>query len=374
LPDGVLGIAWPSIRTGFHLSLEMAGYINIIVMCCCAISCFVVGNALKRFGTAVVTMVSCLITALSLLGYAFSSSYIWFFLMAVPLGFGKGAIDTGINYYVSNHYTSRSMSWLHCCWGAGAMVGTLIMTKAMIYNNNWRAGYVSLSVIQIFMVLLLLLSFGLWQYGKNIVKVDSDKSEKGQDFQIFKSPAPWIAVFLCFLFIGIESSVGLWANSMFVESRHIAKNTSGIWVSLFFGALMAGRFATGFVVNKLGNRFMIRLGIIVGIIGTVMLLIKGAPVLSIMGILLTGLGFAPIFPCMLHETPRRFDKKTSDTLIGYQMGFGYLGGSLLPALLGTFFSLTTLEMLMPCLIVVLFTMLLLSERLYNHKIRRSCMH
>jgi fucose permease len=154
---------------------------------------------------------------------------------------------------------------------------------------------------------------------------------------------------------------------MFVLSRHISKDTAGLWISLFYATVMAGRFLSGVIVNKLGNRALIRMGLLTGILGSAIMFLRTVPFAGMVGLLLIGLGLAPIFPCMMHETPRRFDKKTSDILIGYQVGFAYLGGSALPALLGLIFSSTSLEMLTPCLIISLIAMLLLSEKLYRQK-------
>ena len=367
LPDGIFGIAWPSMRIGFNLPLQTAGYINVVVMCCCALTCFTVKNALYRFGTGVVTLVSCMVTGLALLGYSLSPSVIWLVALAIPLGLGKGAIDTGLNYYVSNHYSSRCMSWLHCCWGGGATLGTLIMTRAIALNSNWRKGYSNIVFIQFAIVLVLLVSIGLWKGTEENFAHKSEKIHIMRDIAVLKSSAALFSILLFFIFTGIECTVSLWANSMFVLSRHISKDTAGLWISLFYATVMAGRFLSGVIVNKLGNRALIRMGLLTGILGSAIMFLRTVPFAGMIGLLLIGLGLAPIFPCMMHETPRRFDKKTSDILIGYQVGFAYLGGSALPALLGLVFSSTSLEMLTPCLVISLIAMLLLSEKLYLQK-------
>lgn len=366
LPDGIFGIAWPGIRTAFRLPLQTAGYINVIVMCCCALTCFTVKYVINRFGTGLVTMISCLVTGFSLLGFALSSSIIWLVLLAVPLGLGKGAIDTGLNYYVSNNYSSRCMSWLHCCWGGGATLGSLIMTGAIVQTAGWRIGYRNIALLQFAIAAVLLVSLGLWK----VTNQGFNKDNGGhilKDMSVFKSYAPWFAILLFFINTGIMSTVSLWVNSMLVISRNVPKSTAGMWITLFFAAITGGRFLSGVIVNRLGNRLVIRFGLIISLAGTVMLLFWAEPNVNMTGLILIGLGLAPLFPCMIHETPRRFDKKTADVLIGCQVGAAYLGGSAIPAALGIVFSYTTLELLAPCIIVLVILMLLLTEKLYSAK-------
>jgi fucose permease len=364
LPDGIFGIAWPGIHTAFKLPLQTAGYINVIIMCCCALTCFTVKYAIDRFGTGLVTMISCLVTGFSLLGFALSSSVIWLVLLAIPLGLGKGAIDTGLNYYVSNNYSSRFMSWLHCCWGGGATLGTLIMTGAIAQTAGWRLGYREIAVLQLTIAAVLLLSLGLWKGMKRVSREDSGVHFL-KDVSVLKSYAPWFAILLFFLNTGIVSTISLWANSMLVISRNIPKTTAGLWLSLFFGAITGGRFLSGIIVYRLGNRNVIRYSLIISLVGTFMLLFRDSPNVNMTGLILIGLGLAPLFPCMIHETPRRFDKKTAEVLIGCQVGAAYLGGSALPAALGIVVSYTTLELLVPCIIVLVIVMLILTEKLYS---------
>lgn len=288
-------------------------------------------------------------------------SFIWLVALSIPLGLGQGAVDSSLNNYVANNYSSRHMNWLHCFWGLGATLGPLIMTKTLEIGQSWRTGYSNIAAIQIGLAFILLISLNLWQ-SKEIAAIKKESSiPKNRGTSVLKAMAPWLGIIMFFIYAGIEFSVGLWANSMLVESRNIPKITAGLWISYYYGALTAGRLATGIIVNKMGNRLLIRAGLIIGFAGILLASLPTLPLLTMTGIILIGLGFAPLYPCMMHETPRRFDEETTNRLIGYQVGAAYLGASLIPAGLGVLFSKTTLEILMPCLAVFLITMIIIYE-------------
>lgn len=360
LPDGVFGVAWPDIRMNFSMPIETAGLVTVLLMSFSALSSFSSGKILHRFGTAKVTLISCLMTGLALLGYSKAPTFAWLIVFTIPLGLGQGAVDSGLNNYVANNYSSRHMNWLHCCWGVGASLGPFIMTKILASGRVWQSGYSVISMIQLSLAFIFLLGLKLWKEEKRDL-IEEDTSQNKSSISILKSISPWLGILMFFIYAGTEYSVGLWANSMLVESRGIPKETAGYWISYYYGALMTGRFLTGVVVNKLGNRALIRIGLIIAALGGILVYIPNLPFITMIGLMLIGLGFAPIYPCMMHETPRRFDEATTKALIGYQVGAACLGGSILSALLGVIFSKTSLEFLAPSLTMLLIAMIGISE-------------
>jgi fucose permease len=274
LPDGVFGVAWPSMRREFAIPLQAAGMVGIILMFCSSISSFASGTILRRFGTGRVVLISGLMTGFALLGYAMTPSFFWLVIAALPLGFGQGAVDSGLNHYVANNYSSRHMNWLHCFWGVGATLGPLIMTRTLAANHSWRFGYVYIAIIQLTLALIFLTSLKLWKKDQT---TDEKPGQKPRRTKFgFKTSGPWLGMALFFIYAGVEYMIGLWACSMLVESRQIAKATAGLWVSYFYGALMFGRFATGLIVNKLGNRVLVRIGLAIAVVGTTLLFLPGS--------------------------------------------------------------------------------------------------
>jgi Fucose permease len=374
LPDSVFGTAWPSMRPELGAPLQAAGLVTLILTSCSALSAIASGKINKRFGTGPVVLISSVLTATGLLGYSLAPSYLWILVAALPLGFGAGAVDSSLNGYVATHYSSRHMNWLHASWGIGATVGPLIMTAVLASGASWRSGYRVISGIQGALALLFLLSLGLWSRASGssaatggtdgeaeAAHTKSRASSRRPKISGMNHAEPWIQIAMYAVYCAAEYSVGVWTASMLVESRHHPAASVGSWVSLYYGGIMIGRVLTGIVSNRLGNRFMVRLGLGIAILGAALLCVPQVDWLALPALLLVGLGFAPIYPCLMHETPERFDADTYQTVIGYQMAAANIGGSVLPALIGLIASATSLEILGPCVLGLVALLAILGE-------------
>ncbi len=350
------------IPSRHHLNrpLEAAGILTVLGTLCSAASSILSGHVLARFGTGRVTFISCLLTAAGLLGYSVSPSFYWLLPCIPLLGFEAGAIDSGLNYYVAANYSSRHMNWLHCCWGIGATLGPMILTAAITGNAGWRTGYRTIAFMQLALSTLLFASLGLWLrvHDARTTARESGQSAgeavhaapDGEATAIRRKTAIYSQITIYAVYASCEFLVGLWAFSLLAEKRGIAPAVAGAWVAAYYGSLTVARFSTGIVVNRLGNRFMIRLGLTVALAGTVLFaapfFLPALPnVTALAGLILLGAGFAPVYPCMTHETPRRFREATAQKIMGYQVGSACLGGALFPALVGLVAARSSLEIL-----------------------------
>ena len=363
LPDSVLGVAWPTMRSSLGQPLESAGMVTLVLTVGSALSSFVGGRVLARWGTGPVVTVSGLLTGLALLGFALSPSFALLLLLAVPLGLGAGAVDARLNQFVAAHYSARHMNWLHGCWGVGATLGPLIMASALTSTTGWRQGYLWIGGVQLGLVLLFLLVLPLWQRHQAQSVASAAVSPTTP-----KGPAPtlalWLAPALYLAYAAVEISTGLWAGSLLVDGRGLDAKTAALWVSCFFGAIMLGRFATGLLTLRLGNRQLVRLGIAVASVGAALFSSNALPApLSLAGLVLLGLGCAPIYPCLMHETARRFEPVTAAKVISRQVGFAYVGAAIVPAALGYLAATAGLGAIMPAVLAALLLLLLMSEAL-----------
>ena len=363
LPDSVLGVAWPGMRASLGQDLASAGLITLVLTVGSALSSFVGGRVLARWGTGPVVTVSGLLTGLALLGFALSPSFALLLLLAVPLGLGAGAVDARLNQFVAAHYSARHMNWLHGCWGVGATLGPLIMASALTSATGWRQGYLWIGGVQLGLVLLFLLVLPLWQ--RHQAQAQAAESAAVSPTTP-KGPAPtlalWLAPALYLAYAAVEISIGLWAGSLLVDGRGLDAKTAALWVSCFFGAIMLGRFATGLLTLRLGNRQLVRLGIAVASVGAALFASNALPApLSLAGLVLLGLGCAPIYPCLMHETARRFEPVTAAKVISRQVGFAYVGAAIVPAALGYLATAAGLGAIMPAVLAALLLLLLMSE-------------
>ncbi|ULT59455.1 MFS transporter [Neobacillus drentensis] len=369
LPDSLLGAAWPVMQTDLGAQLETAGYLFMTVAGSTIISSLLSGKVLKRFGTGKVTFVSVLMTAAALLGFYFAPSVAWLVVCAIPLGLGAGAVDSGLNDYVAINYKAHHMSWLHCFWGVGATLGPVIMAQFMMGENSWRSGYFVISGLQFVLVLVLLFTLPLWNRVKNksnmAVKEESEDLIEvlNEDLKPLQMKGVNLALASFLFYCSAEAAVGLWGSSFLVEIKGLNAATAAKWVSFYYAGITIGRFITGFITFKMSNRSLIRSGQMVALAGAVIVFLPLPSIFSLIGFIVVGLGLAPIFPCMLHETPARFGKKHSQTIMGYQMALAYTGTTFMPPLLGFIASHSTIGIFPICILIFIAVMFLSSERL-----------
>ncbi len=373
LPDSILGAAWPAMRPDFGAPLETAGYLFMTVAGGTIISSLVSGKVLKRFGTGKVTVVSVLMTAAALLGFYFAPSVAWLLVCAIPLGLGAGAVDAGLNDYVATHYQAHHMSWLHCFWGVGATLGPIIMAQFILEENAWRSGYLVISILQFTLVIILLFTLPLWNRvtkSSKITLIEEEEAAKitpnGEDVKDAKPlqiKGVKLALASFLFYCSVEATVGLWGSSFLVNVKDLSPATAAKWVSFYYAGITLGRLITGFITFKMTNRTLIQVGQIIALTGAIILVIPLPSLFSLIGFIIVGLGLAPIFPCMLHETPTRFGKQHSQTIMGYQMAVAYTGTTFMPPLLGFVASQTTIGIFPVCVAMFIFAMLLSSEKL-----------
>ena len=364
LPDSLLGAAWPVMQVEFGAPFEAAGLISMVITGGTIVSSLASGAVLKRLGTGKVTFVSCLMTAGSLLGFSFSPSLIWLLFLAVPLGLGAGSVDSALNNYVATHYKAHHMSWLHCFWGVGATLGPMIMSRSMAGQSTWRNGYLSVSLIQFALVILLFATLPLWD--KNTVLSQGTVKKTG----LLNVKGVKLALTTFLFYCAVEASLGLWGGSYLVYVKGLSAVVAAQWVSMYYAGITIGRLITGFITLKVSNRILIRAGQITALAGTALLLLPLPTICSLAGFILIGLGCAPIFPCMLHETPVRFGKENSQVIMGFQMAVAYTGSTFLPPLLGLVAAYTTIGILPFFVLVYIMAMLAGSEKI-NALINRN---
>ena len=331
LPDALLGSAWPSMYTELNVPLSSAGLISMIIAAGTVVSSLMSERLTRRFGPGKVTAFSVGLTAVSLGGFALSSSYWQLCLLAVPYGLGAGSVDACLNNFVALHYASRHMSWLHCMWGIGASVGPHIMGRAITAGQSWHAGYGYIAVLQIVLTFVLLMSLPKW-------KQPTDSGAQSRPMEpVTLRQALFIRgvreVLTCFFcYCALEQTAGLWASSYLVLKNGLPAEKAASLAALYYMGLTVGRALSGFLTLRLDDRAMVRTGFVLILLGVVCVPLGGGATLA--GLVILGLGSAPIYPCLIHSTPGFFGAGNSQAIIGMQMASAYVGTCLMPPLFG----------------------------------------
>jgi fucose permease len=333
LPDSLLGPAWPTMFRDLHVPVHFAGILSMIVAGGTVVSSLFSGRIINRFGVASVTTFSVLMTALALLGFSQSQHFTYLCLLAIPLGLGAGCVDAALNNYVALHYKAKHMNWLHCFWGIGAAIGPIIMSKYLASGGSWTEGYFSVGGIQVALVVILFISTPFWigNVGETQTKEAAESKISFGTLIGISGVKQALVVFFCYC--TIEATFGLWGASYLVFNRGFEPDDAAKLVSLYYGGITLGRFVSGFITEKLNNRQLVYTGQAIIALGLIVILLPFKGTL-LLGFFLVGLGCAPIFPSLLHETPRNFGEKYSQAIMGIQMASAYIGIMLMPLLFG----------------------------------------
>lgn len=363
LPDSLLGSAWPIIQVDLAVPLSGAGLISMIITGGTIVSSLLSNKLINMFGTGKVTCISVAMTALALLGFSVAPSYIWLCLLAIPLGLGAGAIDSALNNFVALHYKASHMSWLHCFWGVGATVGPIIMSIFLTNGSSWKSGYKSIAIIQFSIVALLIITLPMWRKVEKSNNQKTSYSEETQEkINPLKLPGSKFVLLAFFCYCATETTTGLWASSYLVNYKGISPDIAARWVSLFYAGITLGRLISGFATAKFENYMLIRIGQIICILGASIFILPLPSTFSMIGLILIGLGCAPIYPSMLHDTPNRFGEAASQSIMGFQMACAYIGSTIAPPLLGILASRFNMIIFPFFLLFLIITMLICSEK------------
>lgn len=365
LPDALLGAAWPSMYPQFDVPVSYAGIISMIIALGTVVSSLQSDRLTKKLGTGKVTALSVCMTAMALFGFAASHSFGMLCLWAIPYGLGAGSVDASLNNYVALHYESRHMSWLHCMWGIGASAGPYIMGYALTAGWGWNSGYHIIAVLQIVLTAILLCSLPLWkQRPAEVLQDGKVQNVKALSIREVLQLAGAREILVCFFcYCALEQTTGLWASSYLTLHKGVSADTAASFASMFYLGITVGRALSGFLTMKLNDVQMIRLGEVIIGIGVLVMLLPFGQSLSLTGLILIGLGCAPVYPCVIHSTPAHFGADKSQAIIGIQMACAYVGTCLMPPVFGLIANHITVALLPVYLLIILVLMVIMHELL-----------
>ena len=364
LPDALLGAAWPTMYQEFAVPVSYAGAVSMIISFGTILSSLQSDRLTRKLGTGKVTAISVGMTAAALFGFSFSHSFVAVCLWAIPYGLGAGSVDASLNNYVALHYESRHMSWLHCMWGIGATLGPYVMGYALTGGRGWNAGYRYIGIMQIVLTAVLVCSLPLWVKRKEEGTGGAEMDAKALSIrEVLKIRGAKEVMFCFFCYSALESTAGLWSSSYLTLQKGIPAETAASYAGMFYLGITIGRALSGFITMKLNDVQMIRMGQCIIALGIIVVFLPGAAVVSLVGLVLIGLGCAPVYPCIIHSTPAHFGEDKSQAVIGIQMASAYVGSCLMPPVFGLIANNISAALFPVYLVVILMIMIVMHELL-----------
>lgn len=385
LPDSLIGSAWPIMHVDLGVSMSSAGIITIIISVGTIIASFFSNALTNKLGTGLVTAISVTFTALGLIGFSFAKAFWMLCVFAIPYGLGAGAVDAALNNYVALNYPARHLSWLHCMWGVGASISPYIMSFALTGGLGWGSGFRIVFYIQISLSAILFFTLPVW---KKCVKkssnfensidriskngaIEQTEQKKVSTASVFGIKGIYLVFIAFFAYCAMEQTAGLWATSYLVNYKGIEATVAAKFASFFYIGITLGRGISGFFAEKLGDKRLIRFGTIIILIGILLVAIPtSASWPSLVGLIVIGLGCAPVYPAIIHSTPDNFGKENSQAVIGVQMAFAYIGITAMPPLFGLIAEKINIGLYSAYLLVFALLMLVMCEVL-NAKVKRK---
>jgi len=350
LPDGLNGVAWPSIRSYFHLPIDALGSLLVMFTAGYLVSSFMSGRILAHLGLGSLLALSCFGTSAGLFGYALAPAW-WVMVMLGGLsGLGAGAIDAGLNTFAASHFSARMVNWLHACYGVGAATGPIIMTSVLGSGRVWQSGYAIVAAWQLLLALCFASTVRLWP--KQRTDFHPAAATRISNTRTLRLPVVWISIAVFFLYTGIESAAGTWSYTLFTQSRAVTMMTAGFWVSVYWVALTIGRLLAGIAAGFVAANTMLRVCVAGMAIGALAIWLNVGNAVSFFGLGILGLASAPVFPSLIATTPLRLGSEHVGNGVGFQIAAAVLGQSLLPALIGVLAGKFGLESIGPGLFVV----------------------
>lgn len=355
MPDGLLGVAWPSIRTTFSIPLDAIGMLLTASVAGYMTSSFLSGPLITRWGVGRILAASCALTGLGLISYTFVPEWWMMVLLGVMAGLGAGAIDAGLNTYVAAHFGEGLMQWLHASYGIGVTLGPIIMTIALTSMDSWQVGYRVVGSFQLALATSFVLTLPMWN--QNDVPAGSEEPKRLTDYttpmsETLRQPQVWLSILLFFLYCGAEVSLGTWTYSLLIESRGIDPAVAGLWAGSYWATFTVGRVVAGLYAKRAGVNLLVLGGLGGAMLGALLLAWNPAEVTNLLAVALIGFSIAPIFPALMSGTSQRVGTHFAANTIGMQMAATGLGTAVIPSLVGVLARQASLEIIPICMVVV----------------------
>lgn len=355
LPDGLLGVGWPSIRAGFSIPLDAIGMLLIAGTAGYMTSSFLSGYLLSRVGVGRVLAVSCLLTGLALIGYTLVPQWWMMVLLGVFAGLGAGAIDAGLNTYVAAHFGEGLMQWLHASWGVGITLGPIIMTLGLTALDSWRVGYRVVGGFQLALAACFVLTLAMWN--QNDAPAGGESEKKLTDYktpmgETLRQPQVWLSVLLFVLYVGAEGGLGTWTYTLLTESRGVDETLAGFFAGSYWLTFTIGRIVAGVIARRVGIHKLVLGGLAGALLGAGLLVWNPTETANVVAVAIIGVSIAPIFPAMMSGTSARVGDHFAANTIGMQMAAAGLGTALIPSLMGVLARRISLEIIPLFLLIV----------------------
>lgn len=361
LPDGLLGVSWPSMRAAFGVPIDALGTLVAFQTLGYLTSSSLSGRILRVLPIGTVLALSTLAASTALLGFAITTYWPLLLAFGFLAGLAGGAVDAGLNAYGARHFSARVLNWLHAFFGVGTTLGPLIVTAVLTSGAAWRWSYVIVGSAQLLLAATFFATRGRW--APVAVGAAPPARVVARTRDTLRRPIVWLGMATFFVYSGAEFVTAQWSFTLLTLHRGESVATGGLLVSLYWGSLMVGRVLFGIVADRVPLVRTISACMAVGVLGALLFWLEPTRMLSFLGLMLIGAAFAPVFASLVVLTPRWVGDAHADNAIGFQIAAAGLGGATLTAAVGMVAGAVGLEAIGVSVVVITVALLMLFQAL-----------
>ncbi|MGD0084968.1 MAG: MFS transporter [Acidimicrobiales bacterium] len=351
IPDGVLGVLWPSMRAAFHLPLDDLGVLTVASAALYFAGGLIADRVRTRLGSGNAMVASCGVALVGLAVWSGAPSWLLLLGAVALLGGSRGVIDAVLNAEAALDGGVRRLGLLHGSWAIGGTLGPLLVAAVLAWAHDWRVAVV---VVAAGVLVLMALALVDRQRDRSAVPAptcpvalaspaDARRAGEPEAGARRSDSAPsggarsrlrlvlTIATFVAYT--AAESGPIAWGYTYLIYDRHTSRTVAAVAIASYWAALMAGRFGLAVVDDRMAGTTILEASCILMIAGTGLFwLLPGS--LSIAGLPIAGLGAAAVFPMLMALMPSRLGEAATGHAVGISIAAASLAGPAAVAVFG----------------------------------------
>ena len=341
----LLGSAWPAINVDIGVPISWQSIIIVTTYVAATIGAATAQHLLARFRTWAPATVGVLIVVAAIFWFSAAHIFVILPIAGALIGYIFGVHGAIANSYVTKHYKAMWISWLHCFFSLGGVLGPAIISYFIISSGSWRMGYQAVASIHAAIFVLLLISFPLWSVHGPVLpsrkKTEGSESVVPSDTKtisnskLIKLPGGKSIPATMFFYCSFETTFCLWAASYLTEDKGLSPGVAAAMMAVFFSSQVVSRIITGFLSAKISDRMIVRVAMIVIVLGIISFYLSSGTFIAI-SIVILGISTGPAFPFLIHEVPSIVGNENAQGVIGLQLAAGNIGVAFIPMLMGFF--------------------------------------
>lgn len=317
----------PEMRARLRIDLGQQGSLLLLLYVGILVATLIVGPVIDAIGNKLILVVSPVLVAAGMAGFAYAHSFGEAAAPAVLLGLGGGGLNVSTNALVSDLYGERRgpmLNVLGIFYGIGALCIPLL---AAVIAGHFTI--VELLLICAGLAAVCAVLFAAMRFPRAVAAQSFSWPET---LRLARYPGVLLLGLVLFCQSGDEASIAGW-TSTYVGEVGLGARTATFILAGYWAALMAGRLLVARLLEFVGKRELVVASGVGAVAGAGILLATRAEWMLVVGVIVIGLSYAGVFPTVLAIAGDAY-RKMAGTVFGLLFAIALLGGMSFPWAVG----------------------------------------